>query len=459
MSTLPRRLRTWYVRLEVPLMLSSLTGGLALWAIVVARATPPPLPDQSLTPHVGATSCAGSSCHGITATWQRLKDSSVKQTEHIVWRREDAHARAYDTLLSERSQRIAQNLGLDTAHTADQCLDCHADNPPRTEPSFVRSQGVGCEACHGGAREWLSSHVTTNSHAANLAAGLYPTEAPLERARLCLSCHLGNADKTVDHRLLGAGHPRLSFELDTFTTIQPAHYVVDADYLQRKGGVSPARTWAVGQAIAATLRLQTLAHPERGRDGLYPELSLYDCHACHHPQEALRFESRESVPSAPGRPRIDDAHILMLRAVATQVAPEQARQLAAGQRALHAAADHDWATLQAAASDLAVTTDTLAQTLADWEPVPATLWATLHGVVRLGAQGEYTDYAAAEQATMALGALLSGLERTGGIEPAPLAVLSTALEGCYAATEDETAWSPPAFREALATFAAASDSR
>ena len=440
-------------------MLSSLPGSFALWATVVAGSSPPALPYQSATPHVGSTSCAGSSCHGITATWQRLEGSNVKQTEHIVWRREDAHARAYDTLLSERSLRIAQNLGLDAAHTAGVCLDCHADNPRSTERTFVQSQGVGCEACHGGARDWLSTHVTADSHADNLAAGLFPTEDPVERARLCLSCHLGNADKSVGHRILGAGHPRLGFELDTFSAIQPAHYVVDSDYLQRKGVVRPARTWAVGQAIAATLRLETLAHPERGRDGLYPELSLYDCHACHHPQEALRFESRASVPTAPGRPRFDDAHLLMLRAVASQVAPEQARQLAAGQIALHAASDHDWATLHAAAADLAVTTQALARTLAAWSPTPEVLWATLHAVVRLGAQGEYTDYAAAEQATMALGALLSGLERTHGIEPAPLSALSTALEGCYAATEDEAAWSPPAFREALATFAAASESR
>ena len=49
------------------------------------------------------------------------------------------------------------------------------------------------------------------------------------RAGLCLSCHFGNQEKFVTHRMMGAGHPRMSFELDTFTQLQPAHFVVDED--------------------------------------------------------------------------------------------------------------------------------------------------------------------------------------------------------------------------------------
>ena len=33
---------------------------------------------------------------------------------------------------------------------------------------------------------------------------------------------------------MGAGHPRMSFELDTFTTVEPAHFKIDADWEKRK---------------------------------------------------------------------------------------------------------------------------------------------------------------------------------------------------------------------------------
>jgi hypothetical protein len=59
---------------------------------------------------------------------------------------------------------------------------------------------------------------------------MYPTEQPEVRAKLCLSCHFGTEDKFATHRIMGAGHPRISFELDTFTEIQPAHFRVDEDY-------------------------------------------------------------------------------------------------------------------------------------------------------------------------------------------------------------------------------------
>jgi light-regulated signal transduction histidine kinase (bacteriophytochrome) len=88
-------------------------------------------------------------------------------------------------------------------------------------PPFVMADGVACETCHGPAQRWISSHVQPNAtHAQNLANGMYATADDVQRARLCLSCHFGTADKFVDHRMISAGHPRLSFELDTFSQIE-----------------------------------------------------------------------------------------------------------------------------------------------------------------------------------------------------------------------------------------------
>ena len=418
------------------------------------RAAPPEVPQYAEAVHVGPTTCAGSSCHGTSQAWQRLQGSDVAQNEHRIWRREDPHAGAYQTLRSARSQRIAENLGLEDAHTADVCLDCHADNVPsgRRERTFQLSAGVGCEACHGGARRWMSAHVTNNDRAANLRAGMYPTDDPVARAQLCLSCHLGEARKMVTHRIMGAGHPRLSFELDTFTAIQPAHFVVDADYKRRKGWAGQGRTWAIGQLVATSQTLAALRDPAVRHDGLFPELTFYDCHACHHPQEELRYAARPSVPTGPGRPRLNDAGLLMVRVIVDVLGPEHADGLQGAHRDLHAASETSWEGVSDAALRIESVCAAVLEGLRDAPLSDATLWALGQRLVSLGQEGEYQDYAGAEQAAMALGAVLADLIAREAVSAAEADALRAALDGCYAAVDDEAAWDAAAFRQALAAL-------
>ncbi len=183
--------------------------------------------------HLGVETCAGSTCHGSVEPWIK---SNVPQNEYVTWQREDKHHKAYSVLLNEESKRIARNLGLAEAHTAEECLVCHSDYvaPELRGPNFQIEDGVGCEACHGGSVRWIGTHLAGKGHQVNVDNGMYPTDDPFARAKLCLSCHLGDDKRFVTHRIMGAGHPRLSFELDTFTALQPAHFEVDQDYIERK---------------------------------------------------------------------------------------------------------------------------------------------------------------------------------------------------------------------------------
>ena len=196
--------------------------------------------------HMGVATCSNSVCHGAS---QPFKDSNVWQNEFARWQEYDPHAtKAYQALQSAEGQAIARKLGLGDATQAQVCLDCHTDNTPVSMRGerFQIGDGVGCEACHGGSELWLSSHADKGvSHADNLAKGLYPTEDPVKRAELCLSCHMGVPERMITHRIMGAGHPRLSFELDTFTWINP-HYEIDDDYIARKGDFNGVRDWGVG---------------------------------------------------------------------------------------------------------------------------------------------------------------------------------------------------------------------
>ena len=231
--------------------MSYLTRLLSVVMAFTAVAHAQPLPYETKAANVGVVNCANSLCHGSASSW---KDSNILQNEYITWSRVDKHAtRAYQVLFDERSRRIARNLGLkEPAHETRLCLDCHTYNPAPAQRGerFKIADGISCEACHGPAEKWIQSHVAPRAtHADNLADGLYPTNEPLAQARLCLSCHFGNKDKFVTHRMMGAGHPRLAFELDTFSQTQPPHFVIDADWQKRKGTWDPTRVWAVGQAF------------------------------------------------------------------------------------------------------------------------------------------------------------------------------------------------------------------
>ena len=105
---------------------------------------------------------------------------------------------------------------------------------------------------------------------------------------------------------MGAGHPPLGFELDTYSATQPAHFQVDPDYIERKGRPNDIQIWAVGQALDLKKRMDALLDPKNVPKGLQPELALFDCHACHHATDQLQWRPRASTGLPPGRLRLND---------------------------------------------------------------------------------------------------------------------------------------------------------
>ncbi|SLN57182.1 multiheme c-type cytochrome [Oceanibacterium hippocampi] len=409
-----------------------------------AQQTPQFLPDK----HLGVTSCAGSTCHGSIEPWA---NSVVLQNEYVTWQQKDRHSKAYDVLLSERSQRIARNLGLENAATADVCLDCHADNIPAElrGRTFQISDGVGCEACHGGSERWLGVHLTGGGHANNVQAGMYSTVDPVKRAKLCLGCHFGDSKKFVTHRIMGAGHPRMPFELDTFTWSQPAHFRIDDDYAKRKQVTNGVQTWAIGQALAMQNILTLLTDPKRSHDGIFPELVFFDCHACHHPMSNLRWQPRASTGLGPGVVRLNDANLVMLRVIAGHVAPELGDMLQDQTRALHQASTDGIDATGAAVAALQDTLSQLIEKFASHSFGGDDMKALLKGVIDEGLRGEYVDYAAAEQATMAIGSILDAMQKAGLIDQATFDAMGAKLDEAYASVEKDEAYKPATYVAAL----------
>ncbi|WP_439815813.1 multiheme c-type cytochrome [Zavarzinia sp. CC-PAN008] len=414
----------------------TLSGMLSLGTAGGAQAqTAVVLPQNQDAISLGNTTCAGSTCH---AAAQPLRNSTVLQNEFSIWSTPNsptgAHSRAYKILEEPRSVRIAQNLGLPDAKTAKICLDCHAYNvvDTRRGRQFNIADGVACEACHGPGQNWLGSHVSGATHAQNIAAGLFPTEEPIARAELCLSCHFGNDEKFVDHKIMGAGHPRIKFELDNFTWIQ-AHHAVDEDYRQRKVVVSGVKTWAIGQAMQIDYILRGLLDPKRGRGPYGVEIVFYDCQSCHHAMTEVRWTPRASTGLPPGVPRLNDSNLIMLRVLANAVDPALATKLSEQSLALHKASTEGPDAVAAAAKVLQETTKNLVQEFAAHEFGKAEIGLLIKALIEQGAQGELVDYMAAEQAYYALASLIDTAQGAGYITEEQATPLRAALDKCVEA--------------------------
>lgn len=285
--------------------------------------------------YMGVATCASSNCHGAAAP---RKSTNVLQNEFSTWHKYGKHSKAWSVLLKDDAQKIGTHLGIEKPEEDPLCLKCHATYLPdetKRGAKFTYEDGVTCESCHGAAGGWITSHTKSGiTHEENIQNGLTNLSDLTIRTKLCLSCHYGTEDKTVNHRLIGAGHPRLAFELDTFSMIQPRHWEVDNDYKERKGDYIPAKAWLIGQTLLASERLKALTSPVRSKNGIWPELSLFTCESCHHSLKEDRWKVRDFGDRA-GELRLNLSSFMLLTSVLRELDADLASTIDALLETLH----------------------------------------------------------------------------------------------------------------------------
>jgi len=365
------------------------------FAVLLLGLLPGALAGQGI--HLGVGTCANSTCHGAKTS---LPGSVVEQNEFAVWSQYDKHSKSFAALTSERGQAIASHLGLGGADKAPQCLSCHADNPPAAlrGKGFSVKDGVSCEACHGGASDWLGVHASgVNTHAENVAAGMYPTDDPTARAKLCLGCHLFQDEGPSQHRYYAAGHPRLRFELDTYTEERPGHHRIDADYRRRKPGSYGSRAWLLGQTAAARKIVEQLLETSEG--ALWPDYTVFACFGCHR-----KFGDGQA--NTAGLPPLQDAPIqltaLALSTLDSASGKPLAEALAELDKAFAAPGAKGW---RPAATRLATKLAAIEKELRARGERPEDARLLYQGLLTRAVAGEFPRHHMAEQVTYALATL------------------------------------------------------
>ena len=270
--------------------------------------------------YTGPGSCAASSCHGSV---RPVAGSRILQTEYTTWVVQDKHARATEVLNNPVSLRMAKILGIGRPDTDQKCLTCHAvDAPAQQRAKSYTAEGVSCEACHGPASGWLGPHTTRGwTHAQSVAAGMYDTKDLVRRTEKCASCHIGGADKSVDHEMIAAGHPDLVFDLEAFSAAMPRHWRSEDPWQN-------VRSWSVGQIVQLREALERLS--TRSKSGVWPEYAELDCFSCHHsltrPENSWRQEQGYR-DRRPGNPPWNHARFAVARHVARIADPGSADAL------------------------------------------------------------------------------------------------------------------------------------
>lgn len=404
----------------------------------------------------GVASCAGSTCHGRAEG----NGAVVRQDELRLWQepssRGGAHSRTYAALISPRGQRIASTLGLGAAGSAPACLGCHATPAGARGERFQISDGVGCEGCHGPASGWIASHYAVGaSHAGNLAGGMTALDSPAARASVCLDCHLGSGKpgQFVTHAMMAAGHPRLTFELDLFSSLQQ-HWDDDADYRARKPQGDSVRLWAVGQAEAVQRSLSLFGQANLANNGVFPEFTFYDCHSCHrgiddNPDRERTFEANPGRLIEFGQPPYNDENIIMLAAVAQVLAPGAAARFDAAARAFHGAMGQGRPAAVAAALKLNTAAGALGQAMAAGPGGSDTAFRVIAAIGGRAIAPRFTDYTGSAQAVMAIDTLLNALVREGRVTVGAAAGIRASINRAYAAVATPTDYNPAGFRVAL----------
>ncbi len=233
---------------------------------------------------VGAASCASAGCHGeahgATPNWRNA---------FAVFKAEDPHAQAYDVLWTARGREMTRLVEhkdalTDSEHIAAierRCIGCHATPAPAgtAAGSEQFAAGVHCESCHGAAGDWLHTHYQAGFRR-EASVGFVDTKNLTERAGTCMKCHVGpsheqGSPQVVDHDLIAAGHPRLSFELRSYFESKPIHWDRNADEA-RNAGAYGFRLWLAGQRAQAEQRAKLIP----GDDLV--DFAQLECASCHH---------------------------------------------------------------------------------------------------------------------------------------------------------------------------------
>lgn len=120
-----------------------------------------------------------SMCHGKAQVGDQVS----------VWE-EGPHAKAFETLKTDKAKEVAAKLGIDDPATSGECLQCHSTAYGFTKEKISDAvdveEGVSCQSCHGPGKDYVRTHRKDVEKAIAEQGLMKGTEAT------CKMCHNDN---------------------------------------------------------------------------------------------------------------------------------------------------------------------------------------------------------------------------------------------------------------------------
>ena len=158
---------------------------------------------------------------------------------------------------------------------------------------------------------------------------------------------------------------------------------------------SGVKTWAIGQAMSLEQMLDLFSDPKIGREGVFPELYFFDCHACHQtisnaPDWQPTWKANPGRALGPGAPVFNDANVIMLNAAVRTIAPEMASELRNAARNFHQSVSEDRGSIRAATKRLKGLSSRLAKRFSETDFSPTQSKQILSSILADSLSTQYT---------------------------------------------------------------------
>jgi len=143
------------------------TTVIALIALIITGLYINPSESRYVTAKVCSACHSGDSVNFVYEKWQA-----------------SAHAKAYQTLKTQKAKDVAKKLGIGNPLESAKCLKCHVTN--RSEGKHIDpEEGVSCEACHGPGSKYIMRDIMSDRKKSKEKGLKIPSNDPV----FCKTCH------------------------------------------------------------------------------------------------------------------------------------------------------------------------------------------------------------------------------------------------------------------------------
>lgn len=128
--------------------------------------------------------------YGGVITCKSCHFSKKSGAQYKIWKA-GPHAKAYETLKTEKAKEAAAKLGIEDPLKSEKCMKCHVTafgvDASLKGPKLKVENGVGCESCHGPGSAYKGRKVMKDIYAGKVDGAKYGLVIPTEET--CVKCH------------------------------------------------------------------------------------------------------------------------------------------------------------------------------------------------------------------------------------------------------------------------------